>query len=532
MKFTEKLPKKEDLLKSPELFAKLICEKYCGDIFTLSLEDHDITFLSKILETLSKEKINYRQFNEILLLLNQDTISEGYFEFFFEDKTANIDDILKGIVSLRGFCMLKFGNFRYPYKEFRQYPKEELDNIFTTCQKKATEELETNYYSRPDKMLEIDKIEKDKTWYLGYIASQLITTEANTYRDEHKIEEDIEKLSEDERNFYLTLSELDDIILNTQKKGFLNTEKYLTWDYLDIYVATSMRSSWEFEEAYDFIEDVFSEKKLEPYKLRYFDPTQSFSSNLRDKGLVEGLMLKRAICTIYLAQESDTMGKDSELATTLAQEKPVIVYVPKPNAEDYAKKIFSYPLSYFKKRFLALHSIDMFDNKSILESLSKYTSNPIEKIENYLEAYEKYRETQPYRLNIKKDNEFKEKYSDFQLVCRLLSEVECIHYEKRAEILKGRHPLSMQVVIDTGVANGVLVVRTAEECSLLLEKIITFDMEFNIITEYSENILGQTDGITVLKERISGSAYRVVTHQERLSNSFWNNFWEKDKDDE
>src|ERR1017187_8527142 len=41
------------------------------------------------------------------------------------------------------------------------------------------------------------------------------------------------------------------------------------------------------------------------------------------------LMLKRAQCTLYLAQESDTLGKDSELASTLAQGKPVIAYVPR-----------------------------------------------------------------------------------------------------------------------------------------------------------------------------------------------------------
>lgn len=39
-------------------------------------------------------------------------------------------------------------------------------------------------------------------------------------------------------------------------------------------------------------------------------------------------MLKRARCTIYMAQETDTFGKDSELATTLAQGKPVIVFCP------------------------------------------------------------------------------------------------------------------------------------------------------------------------------------------------------------
>jgi hypothetical protein len=50
-------------------------------------------------------------------------------------------------------------------------------------------------------------------------------------------------------------------------------------------------------------------------------PTQAYCSDRIDKGIAEALMLKRAQCTIYLAQESDTLGKDSELASTLAQGK-------------------------------------------------------------------------------------------------------------------------------------------------------------------------------------------------------------------
>jgi hypothetical protein len=47
-------------------------------------------------------------------------------------------------------------------------------------------------------------------------------------------------------------------------------------------------------------------------------------------------MLRRASCTIYLAQESDTLGKDSELASTLAQGKPVVAYIPDVTEEYFA----------------------------------------------------------------------------------------------------------------------------------------------------------------------------------------------------
>jgi len=57
-------------------------------------------------------------------------------------------------------------------------------------------------------------------------------------------------------------------------------------------------------------------------------------------------MLQRATLTIYNAGSQDTMGKDSELAATLAQGKPVIVFVPEGAALDRRAEAFraSHPL--------------------------------------------------------------------------------------------------------------------------------------------------------------------------------------------
>ena len=142
------------------------------------------------------------------------------------------------------------------------------------------------------------------------------------------------------------LSKLNTEIGDTRKQGIFNTEVYLTWDYIDVYIATSMREQWEYFEVYEFINQVFSKPRIKNLNLRYFDPTQSYCSNNRDKGLLESLMLKRASCTIYLAQENDTMGKDSELAATLAQGKPVIAYVPRKDATKYSQELKKYPLDF------------------------------------------------------------------------------------------------------------------------------------------------------------------------------------------
>lgn len=78
-----------------------------------------------------------------------------------------------------------------------------------------------------------------------------------------------------------------------------NEEIYLTRDHMDVYFATSMRKAWEFADLYDFISSLMKRPAIQELKVRYFDPTQSYTGNRVDKGLVESLMLKRAKCTVY-----------------------------------------------------------------------------------------------------------------------------------------------------------------------------------------------------------------------------------------
>jgi hypothetical protein len=78
---------------------------------------------------------------------------------------------------------------------------------------------------------------------------------------------------------------------------------------------------------------------LKELDLRYFDPTQAYTDNRVNKGLVEALMLKRARCTVYSVQDTDTLGKHSELASTLAQGKPVIAYIPDLDPDDRARQL-------------------------------------------------------------------------------------------------------------------------------------------------------------------------------------------------
>jgi hypothetical protein len=123
-------------------------------------------------------------------------------------------------------------------------------------------------------------------------------------------------------------------MVDTQAMAMRNLARYLAADHLDVYVATSMRSDADFVSVNNFCVELFMHPSVEPLRLRHFNPTQSWIEDRVAKGLVEALMLKRSSMTLYMAQKSDTFGKDSEASVALGQGKPVIVYVPRLFVEE------------------------------------------------------------------------------------------------------------------------------------------------------------------------------------------------------
>jgi len=87
------------------------------------------------------------------------------------------------------------------------------------------------------------------------------------------------------------------------------------------------------------------------------------------------------------------------------------------------------------------------------------------------------------------------------------------HYDKRADTLRTSHPLGIQVNLQTGVGNGVLVVRTVPHCAQLIRNILLRELQF----ELEEN-----EQFVALRERISDCVFRVTTGDAMLTNTFWN----------
>ena len=92
---------------------KLVIEYLCGEKYYPKLTPEERALVTRLIDRMKTGGINYAQFNEFLLLLNQDRISEDFYNFFFGNNNIDIKELRKGISKFRGFALLCFGNFRF-----------------------------------------------------------------------------------------------------------------------------------------------------------------------------------------------------------------------------------------------------------------------------------------------------------------------------------------------------------------------------------------------------------------------------------
>ena len=249
------------------------------------------------------------QFNELLLTLGYDRVSPAFFGYLTGRR--NVLSIGKefedAIDVFQTHAMLLFGNIKYAFKRLSTERAPELRQDLLCVQPVPLE----RYQKRHAPFQRLEKLDPEDTYLLGYV-----------------IEEQLKECPN---------PALQGKMERARKIGRANHAAYLTSDHMAVYIATSMRQRHEFYLVSNFVTQLFRHPLVEQLNLRWFDPTQAYVSDRIDKGLVEGLMLKRASCTIYHVQETDTLGKDSELAATLAQGKavtnPSTIYLTFPAAD-------------------------------------------------------------------------------------------------------------------------------------------------------------------------------------------------------
>jgi transcriptional regulator with XRE-family HTH domain len=323
-------------------------------------------------------------------------------------------------------------------------------------------------------------------------------------------------------------------IAATQAIGLRNLSQYLAADHMDVYVATSMREDSDFVSVNRFVLQLFEHAEVKPLKLRYFNPTQSWVEDRIAKGLVEALMLRRSAATIYMAQKSDTFGKDSEASVALGQGKPVIVYVPKLIVPELQLDSSELALASEEELQRILHGLDpdelspAMDKEAILGAiltrrLAAVTDEVIARTVAYhwadfgLDAEtERFKETRGIYLdwirNVTAAPEAPPAIPD-----GLRKDIEgtlvatAVRFERRASLFREKHPLALQVILSTGVLNGILVARSVESCAALLRRVFENSLELELV---------RGEDAYRLIERTTQSTVRVISKHRLLANAF------------
>lgn len=562
-------------LKKPENLCELL-GFLCAQLVKLPASTAVTERLSQHCKKLATRGLGMRDLNELLILSGQNLISAGFYEEFFRDQTKSLSaaDLKKGVSKFRMMAMLSHGNFRYPFQVWRLLNRDKIQVKLGDLALTPAQLLERF----PGRMVRINRIPNNKTYATGALSARLVIQEfqvalglceamgleydpaetidaarkSGLIRADETLEakqtgQPTKSLKARWKRDYAKravnlLAERIHEVGKTRSTAKEHLTDYLLTPNIDLYVATSMRETWEFEETAQDLEKLFEKKRFKFLKnLDYFDPTQCYCESPVDKGLVEGLVLSRVKATLYMAQESDTLGKDSELASTLARGKPVIAYVPmivqiahrvgktdetiwkfslreKREINKWANRFKARPVHFFYRRLLFLEAGGVLDSNFQLAGRVNYDLNGIKLIEKFRKEYSRF--TSLFSLVSHEHESFKRKHSEwFSDFLKVFVIAEAINFDKRAETLRRYHPLGMQIDVKRGVANGVLVARSLEACAHLLEDTLLNKAKFDIETE----TWGE-DAATVLIEQSSRSRYRVVTANPTLTASFWNFF--------
>jgi len=457
-----------------ERFKLALCEflgeRAQGPDVLEGLRISDTWHLEEILSSIlidDQVPLTREKFNQLMLHCGRLLASRFFFEYFFS-KVRSISDFEAAVLRFRIKAMWLFGNFRTAFRILSRL----RDDQFQSCMNSTEPFAESDFLLRsgPDKhdhenedsgdpMKEFEPIPNEDLYLLGFISGKLLAdlkfcygTIRELLLDPQQVGSVLAKLgAERQAKVAETLrrqglafpsegtsgldhgslaslssalskqvAELEARTKTAEEKAVRNTKRYLTLSRIDVYVATSMRCEEDYRRHREFVDSVFQHPKVRPLRLRYFDPTLSHDPNRITKGLVESLMLRRASVTIYSAGEKESLGKDSELASTLAQGKPVIVYVPAGPKMD-----------------------------------------------------------------------------------------------ERAQMFSVTHPLGLQIDSRTGVAHGILVVRSEDQCALTLRKLLLRELTFGIVND-GQNVL--------LVEEDTKCVVRVVSQNELLTHAFWTFF--------
>ena len=426
---------------------------------------------------MADKPIHYTHFNQMLHLVHEAGVSEGFFKYYFLAMPGKhpypLDKVIvpvpgldeKGISSLsqlewgirRLFIdgLLYFADIRSCYSRLRLMSYEKLEGFFAKkrydSEKLRTRgeplplidipvddrylisEIACKAYSpaAPGDPVLIERLLVDayrKRGHRSVTLASLFDESSDMARDDphgqmmlkFAAEEIMDHTVNSEEEIRQHVSSIAKRFSRARATAIDNTTRYLSLvNDLDVYVATSMRRRSDFRNMARDCAGIFGHNRLKRFRLRYFDPTMSAAEGHEDKGLIECLMVKCARALLYFAGESDSFGKDAEVTMAMSLGKPVLIFCPEGKTGEH-----------------------------------------------------------------------------------------------RAEFFKDIHPLSRMIEFETAITSGAMVTQSLDCAAELLERLFDNKMEYGV--EHTN------DGYFRLKERLTGSVVRFQTGSRMLRETFAN----------
>lgn len=349
--------------------------------------------------------IHVTHFNQLLHLNYEAGVTDGFFKYYFcSEPTSHpypVDKVLdvspsideKGVSSLKQMewglrkfyidALLFWGDIRFAYRDLRTKSYSKLEEFFSSKRydsegmrarghvlpfveirvddRYLISEVACKAYS-PQKVGDSILIEhmllnayKNKGGGRVKIASLFEDNTPLAKNDPHgqmmlqfAAEEFIEDIVENEEDICQRVKPIAERFNKARQSAIENTRLYLSIvNELDVYVATSMRKRADFRDMAKDCEYIFTQEGLRRFRVRYFDPTMSAAEGHEDKGLIECLMVKCARAFLYFAGDSDSFGKDAEVAMAMSLGKPCIILCPDTEKGTQRMKFFKdiHPLS-------------------------------------------------------------------------------------------------------------------------------------------------------------------------------------------
>lgn len=540
----------------------------------------------------------YDALNSVLVYYGISRMSAGFFDRYFsarEGAFQSVEAFLKAVQRFQEEAIRLFATFGEAYRRMNE--TDNIDAILRPLLPRTKEEISRRYgmrtvWEHPEEPARdrIRRIEDSRLPFLGYISVENYKKQrakrevlANYLRElaeqvRKKGPTAVEDLGEKRRRkLDSLLKELDSTLQHTpisplfvpnpteleaeaarilrneadeqemartQSEALTNLSNYISADHMDVYVATSMRNNADYVSVNTFATSLFRHPDIAPLRLRYFNPTQSWIEDRVAKGLVEALMLRRAECTIYMAQKGDTFGKDSEASVALGQGKPVIVYVPKlvfPERELDSESLRRLSDARLKQVIATKGSEDERDiddtlgydalyAQALTIELRSYSGNELALIaKRHWADFGLPDEADRIRAKDgKEETRRRDEYSQWMAaviasdappepadsvradLLQILVAVT-VNFEKRAHLFKAIHPLALQVILSSGVLNGILVCRSVESCAELLRGVIENNLRLKLDVDPDNYRLVETT---------TGSTIRVISRNNLLTNAF------------